>query len=212
MNWCANLVAGEGYLKVPFSKVPDHLVKLEKRVKYGSGLCLDGKVRWFSQYRQDAFLWERHSQFLGRRGIYLDVATNDPFTISNTYFMEKCLGWRGICVEPQENYLKKILPMRSCHVVATCFSDTQETVKFRPDGGFGGVDDTNKNVDRAYQKNLKFHELQCTTLERILDETNVNVINYLSLDVEVLQGIDWKKVTINIMTVETHLGPRWINI
>ena len=33
-----------------------------------------------------------------RKGVYVDIAANDPIDFSNTYFYDKCAQWRGLCV------------------------------------------------------------------------------------------------------------------
>jgi len=38
------------------------------------------------------------------QGTYLDIGSNHPLQRSNTYFFDKCLGWRGVCVEPNTKY------------------------------------------------------------------------------------------------------------
>ena len=53
-----------------------------------------------SQFCQDRALFESvYAQSLGRRrGVYVDLASNHYKRISNTYFFDRCLGWRGVCV------------------------------------------------------------------------------------------------------------------
>ena len=35
-----------------------------------------------------------------RDGVFIDIGANDGVTISNTYFLEKELGWSGVAIEP----------------------------------------------------------------------------------------------------------------
>jgi hypothetical protein len=37
-------------------------------------------------------------------GFYLDIGANDGMQISNSVFFDLCLGWRGICAEPNKQY------------------------------------------------------------------------------------------------------------
>lgn len=207
MDWCGLLISGKGKKDTLGTH---HLTRTGplKPVRYGSGRSVDGNARWFSQDGQDTLLWEDHFQYLGRRGAYLDVATNDPVTISNTYFYDKCLGWKGICVEANKRYFEGIKQHRGCHLVPTCVSDKREKVVFRLDRMKSGIEATNKN-------NLGSEEgattLECITLAEVMNNTHVMVIDYLSLDVEghelrILKGLDWRKTKINVMTVETKSG------
>lgn len=94
----------------------------------------------FSQFGQDAYLYVKHFNRLNRRGVYMDVASNDAIKISNTYFMDRCLGWRGLCVEANPKYYERIFRERSCQLVPTCASATDgEVVQFKLRGEIGGV-------------------------------------------------------------------------
>ena len=34
------------------------------------------------------------------RGVYVDVGSSHPFHLSNTAFVDSCMGWQGLCLEP----------------------------------------------------------------------------------------------------------------
>lgn len=173
--------------------------------------CKDGSYQMFSQMAQDFYLYTRHFSNLKRRGIYLDVATNNPIGISNTYFFEKCLGWSGLCVEANPVYLPMIHRHRDCALVPTCVSDKDgRTVLFQLAAGLSGVVETNKN-NAAWQRQNKSPpptiRQKCSTVGNEFARYNITVVDYLSLDVEghelhVLKGIDWDKVVINVLTIE----------
>lgn len=163
-----------------------------------------------SQFFQDYYLYTRHFSKLRRRGVYLDVAANDPMHLSNTYFMDECLGWDGLCVEGNPVYIHKLRAYRSCRILPTCVGETHgQNVSFVLGGGSGGITETNKNMDQWKKSNTRHEEisLTCTTMSRTLSHAGVTKVDYLSLDVEghelpVLKGFDWNKVIINVMTVE----------
>ena len=67
----------------------------------GAGRAYTGG--YTSQYRQDRAMHE-HLFANMSHGVYLDVAANHYKRISNTYFYDRCLGWRGLCVEPNPIY------------------------------------------------------------------------------------------------------------
>ena len=75
-----------------------------------------------SQYGQDRILWNAVFRHLGRPGVYADVASNHYKRISNTYFLDVCAGWHGLCVEPNAIYWADTLRFRSCKLVQTCAS------------------------------------------------------------------------------------------
>lgn len=165
----------------------------------------------FSQYFQDYYLYTRHFKYLKRPGIYVDIAANDPITISNTYFFDRCLGWGGICVEANDDYYEPIHRERSCRLVPTCVGNEEgKDVKFGKLGGLGGIlDSTYKSMDRFEGLNNTITKrLKCTTMTTVLHMQNIKTIDYLSLDVEgheleVLKGFPFPEVKVHIMTIES---------
>lgn len=180
--------------------------------------CEDGRVSMMSQFFQDYYLYTRHFSKLKRRGVYLDVAANDPIHLSNSFFMDTCLGWDGLCVEANPDYIHKLRAYRSCRILPTCVGDRHgQKVKFVLGGGSGGIQATNKHMEQ-WKKEGREHptiELECTTIARTLERMGVAKVDYLSLDVEghemqVLRGIDWDKVRINVMTIE--VSPKSVTV
>lgn len=176
---------------------------------------LGGETLMFSQFQQDYYLYTRHFSKLKRAGVYLDIATNDPVSISNTYFMDRCLGWRGICVEANPSYYEKIHRLRSCDLVPTCVGKRDgEVVELALEGGAGGIlGSTYKHKHKWTRENMSVPRLveRCTTVRKILDRGNVRVVDFLSLDVEgheveVLRGVDWERTKILVMSVEVTGG------
>lgn len=144
----------------------------------------------------------------------MDVATNDPIGISNTYFMEKCLGWKGMCVEAHPQYLGVINNARNCALVPTCVTNKSgQKVVFALDSGLSGIMSTNKNK-RAWEKsgkNVPTIRIECSTMALEAERYKIKLVDYLSLDVEgheleVLKGFDWDRIKINVMTIEAGNG------
>lgn len=165
----------------------------------------------FGQYFQDYYLYVNHFKYLNRPGIYVDIATNEPISISNTFFFDRCLQWRGICVEANDMYFEGIYRERSCQLVPTCVgSKDGESVQFNLYGGYGGiVGDTYKHSNRkeVATNAIRRKQLRCTTMENVSKSYGVSKIDYLSLDVEghelaVLKGFGLQNNTISVMTIE----------
>lgn len=172
--------------------------------------CKDNSYQLFSQMHQDYYIFTRHFSKLKRRGIYLDVAANEPIGLSNTFFMDTCLGWSGLCVEAQPHLAAKLYRQRSCAVLPTCVSDRDGAkVHFALRGGLSGIASTNKNKDMMKNEKVPMMDMTCTTMEFALHKHAVKRVDYLSLDVEghemhVLRGFNWNDVIINVMTIETQ--------
>ncbi len=177
----------------------------------GDFRCANGKLAMFSQYKQDFVMYHNHFRHLKRRGNYLDIATNDPLFISNSYFFDRCLGWGGICVEANSRYHERINRFRSCSLLPTCVgAEDGEKVSFILHGGLGGIVETNKNLNTWFKGGGRERKvnLRCTTVGKILKRYPApRVIDYMSLDVEghelpVLKGIDWSTTRINVVNIE----------
>lgn len=178
--------------------------------------CRGGPNRYamFSQFHQDFFLFKNHFNKMKTPGIYLDIAANDPYRISNTFFFDRCLNWSGICVEANDFFLEPLYRKRSCDIVPTCVGSVDgQVVDFRLSYGASGiVGSTYKSMDKMGQlkekgQKVETKEMRCTTMKSVLGRVNVNVIDYLSLDVEgheleVLKGFDFENVIIKVMTIE----------
>lgn len=159
---------------------------------------------------QDYYLYTQHFSSLKRPGVYLDVATNDPIGISNTFFFEKCLGWSGLCVEANPQYLAAIHKFRNCALVPTCVSDVDgRNVEFALYSGLSGIMATNKNAKnwKERRETVSTIKQKCSTMGVETARYAVKHADYLSLDVEghelqVLKGFDWDNFVVNVITVE----------
>lgn len=196
-GWCADLI------KEPRERVRGH-------GNCGQGpqgtVCSDGKPRFFGQENQDMWVWQNHFRHLKRPGTYLDIAANEPVEISNTFFFDRCLNWKGLCVEAHPKYIDNLVKMRTCSLVQTCVSNQKEKVTFVMYLGLSGIADTNKNTQIL--RTSPRMELNCVTTARAIDAGGMQHFDILSLDVEghehkVLEGIDWEKTRINVIIIES---------
>ena len=69
----------------------------------------------------------------GLRGFYVDSGANDWQLLSNTLFYDKCLGWGGLCLEPDPQYAAGLARRRSCTFFPECISDRERHVTFKVD-------------------------------------------------------------------------------
>lgn len=91
----------------------------------------------FSQAMQDWYVF--HNLFPDRleygAGSYIDIGSNNATWISNTIFFDKCLGWKGICFEPQAKYHAGIKRSRGCKLVPQCVQGHAQTGGMVGSGG-----------------------------------------------------------------------------
>jgi FkbM family methyltransferase len=153
-----------------------------------------------SQFGQDLFITRNvfASHVLhGNPGFYIDSGANDAIYLSNTFFLDVCMGWKGLCVEPNPRYHASILEQRSCTLVAECISGTKGLRFFDMSAGeTGGIAETGTSV-------------MCSPLQDMLEEHafNVSHVDFWSLDIEghemsVLQSIPWNTVSFGAILIE----------
>lgn len=179
---------------------------------------------WFMFVSMFTEAWHaaRHTRRV--RPVYVDVAANHARRWSNTYFLDRCLGWNGLCAEANPGYHAELRAERHCALIDTCVSDAPRVVNFSFTAAYGGVvrdaangawgvDGAQHATKRKFSGHFRgFRALKCTTLARELRKNHVKHVDFMSLDVEgyelpVLQGIDWEQTIIDVIVVENKRKP-----
>lgn len=175
-------------------------------------------MKYYSQIEQDKILNEKIFKN-NKNGFFVDIGANHPFKYSNSYFFESELNWNGICIEPQEKMYKLLKDNRKSIILNKGVYNKKTVLKFCTTvNELSGIIETYepKHIERinreAMQNNKKNHEIteiEVDTLENIFNEYNVKVVDYVSLDtegseLEILQGINYDKVKINLIDVEDN--------
>lgn len=173
-----------------------------------------------SQWKQDQ--WVNENFFHNKRnGVFVDIGAHDGVVINNTYFFEKELGWTGICVEPIPKVYEQLRKNRKAECINGCAYNRSGTITFHQVDGYAemlsGIEETYNDKHR----NRIAHEIssqggtctiiesKCYTLKELLEERNITHVDYLSIDTEgselqVLEGIDFNKVTFGIIEIEVN--------
>jgi FkbM family methyltransferase len=174
-------------------------------------------MSYYSQIGQDKWV---HS-ILGNKsnGFFIELGACDGLYLSNTLFFERTLGWKGICIEPNDNYIAELHNNRTCIVRnELIYSEMGVEVDFTLNHTASSIIDVNDNncpfTDINSSKSVK---KMTTTLSNVLDTTNApSIIDYLSLDVEgqeynILSTFPFDKYKFRCITVEhnaPHIGPK----
>jgi len=142
--------------------------------------------------------------FLPTRGFFVEVGANDGFRQSNTYWLERFGGWRGLLVEPVPDLARRCAAERPASRVVNCAlgaTDTPQEVTIH----VGGL--VSKVVDAGQQRNQPDEDfgepftrtgwvtVPLRTLSSLLDEMGSPEVDFFSLDVEgyepqVLAGLE----------------------
>lgn len=138
-----------------------------------------------------------------RNGFFVDIGAADGEWLSNTLYLEKELGWTGICVEADKGRYDKLAERRSCACINKAVGKEDGIAEFALSGDILGVKD-----------NLQFPVTGSAgwdttiTLATLLREHDApKVIDYISLDTEgndydVLMGFPFNEYEVLLWTIE----------
>lgn len=178
---------------------------------------------YYSQLGQDKFLNEEI--FHGKQhGIFIDVGAHDGISYSNTYYFEKELGWRGVCIEPHPKNFDLLSKNRTASCYQVCAGNGIGTTHFlEVDGApemLSGIYDFYDPQHLArIQKEIVMNGgsselilMPLRTISSILEEEKLFEIDFISIDVEggelaVLEGIDFDKFHIKYILIENNQYP-----
>lgn len=177
------------------------------------------KLQYYSQDGQDEFLVKIFKN--KKNGYFLDVGAYDGVKFSNTFFMEKNLEWKGICIEPNPQVFSQLIKNRQCIALNCCISEVGGNYSFLSVSGWGEMlsgilEFLNpahlERIDDTIKKNggtKTIMNLAAKPIKSILSEKNISSIDYCNIDVEggelsVLKSIDFSLVRIKVFTIENN--------
>lgn len=143
-------------------------------------------MRNFAQLDQDA--WVESIFPKGYKGYFIDIGAATGIWISNSYHLEKDLGWDGICVEPNPASFAELQKSRKCQTFNLAVSDTNGKAKFTIKGEMSQIifenDQDNRDIFGGGPSG-EIIEIETVTPTELLKRANSPfMIDYLSLDTE----------------------------
>ncbi|MDQ3935218.1 MAG: FkbM family methyltransferase [Actinomycetota bacterium] len=160
-----------------------------------------------------------------RGGFFLDSGASDGLSGSNTKLLEDEFGWRGICVEPNEELFARLVQHRRCACVNCCLYDRDGEVEFFEAAGvYGGIMEAYDPGFLRYARHMAGEDGSANgrprtttkparTLRSLLREHGAPpVIDYWSLDTEgselaILRSFPFDEYRFRVLTVEHNLSP-----
>jgi FkbM family methyltransferase len=142
-----------------------------------------------------------------KNGVYIELGALDGVTQSNTKWLEDEYNWTGILIEPSNDKFNECKINRPNNFLFNCacvsFEYNEKTIR----GDFNG-----SPMSSVGGKRRNFYpevEVVSKSLQSLIDVTELNEIDFLSLDVEgyeleVLNGIDFEKQPINFVLIEVY--------
>ncbi|XP_043190773.1 protein Star-like isoform X2 [Amphibalanus amphitrite] len=156
-------------------------------------------------------------EILGNKtgGTFIECGALDGETRSNTLYMERYLGWRGLLIEPDpSNYQLMMKKHRHAWTVPACLSgSTVSEVTFKQDFNMGMIDDGLPARGKpARGKRTHYAKVLCVPLEALLLALRWKTVDYFSLDVEgheyaVLAALPFDRLDIRTLSVEFRHVP-----
>lgn len=165
-------------------------------------------IKHYSQFNQDFIVMENF--FKGKQnGVYCDIGANDPIHLNNTKLFEDS-GWKGLAFEPIP-YLATIWEQkRTAKFFPYAASDLNGKLIFSIVENTTGWEDMLSRVSHNKASDNKNEIEVCSVrLSEVFEQENIEHIDYMSIDVEgfelnVLKGIDFSKVHVNVLTIENN--------
>jgi FkbM family methyltransferase len=176
--------------------------------------------KFYSQYGQDEYVYNNFFKSV-TNGIFVEIGADDGITFSNTYYLEKNLGWTGLCIEPRENSFKKIIKNRKCTCLKIGIAKKTGIQKFLSIEGYSqmlsGILESYdpQHLDRIKKETEKYGgkatiiDIPCFTLNSICSKHNISHINFLSIDTEgneydILSSINFDFLKIDVICIENN--------
>jgi FkbM family methyltransferase len=164
-----------------------------------------------------------------RDGFFVEAGAYDGFIQSNTYWLERFRGWRGVLVEPVPHHFtiaRRVRPRSrvfNCALVSPDHGEPAVTIRYGGlmsvvKGARGGADDEERHVRAGDMFGLDDVDYEISvparTLSSVLEEAGApEEIDLLSLDVEgfeasVLRGLDFDRFAPRFILLEMDTAER----
>ena len=138
----------------------------------------------YAQNFEDVILWRALKHI--KNGCYIDIGAQDPVidSVSKIFYDH---GWRGIHVEPMEEYAAKIRISRPGEIVEQIAIGTESTkLTFYgfPDSGLstGDANIAEQHIKRGFRCSAT--EVPTLSLDQLLEKYSGKEIHWLKIDVE----------------------------
>ncbi|MBJ7458033.1 MAG: FkbM family methyltransferase [Thermoleophilaceae bacterium] len=166
-----------------------------------------------------ADLWVLHELSELQGGYFVEFGAGDGHHLSNTWLLEAHYGWTGILAEPNAMVFESLRAHRpNCRIdpravhredATTRAMMVTEIKELSALTEFAGLD-----MHAEARREGELIDVETVTLDRLLDDHAApELINYLSIDTEggeyeILEGFDFERRTVDLISVEHSYLPK----
>lgn len=152
-------------------------------------------------------------------GYFVEFGGGDGVHLSNTWYLEKKRGWRGVVAEPNPDFAEALAANRSCHVSGKAvFSEAGTRVAFRAArrgemSRLEAIAPEDRHEREGVRQAHRMIEVETITLMGLLEEAAAPFdIDYMSIDTEgsefaILDAFDFSSRNIRCISVEHNFTP-----
>lgn len=182
--------------------------KVRQRPKKNKPLYKPAK--YYGQNGQDRYVDYKLRNKKFKTGRFVEIGALRGKEFSNTWYFEKAYDWQGVLIEAEPRYnhtLTVSRPLSKVYNRAACPTGV-ERVKFASSSvfGWGGI---LSYLDEKWKKKVhKVKEVECVSLNEVLEPAVPGVIDYMTIDTEgsefdIVKAINFTKFNITYLQVET---------
>jgi FkbM family methyltransferase len=158
-----------------------------------------------------------------RPGVFVEAGANDGISQSNTLYLERYLGWRGLLIEPHPKVARRCRRNRPNAIVERCalvpFGYPKRHVEMRycnlmsvVRGAMASASEEDTHIEAGCKvQEIETHNFKARArpLTEILDKHRLTGVDLLVLDVEgfelpVLKGLDFSRHRPELMLIEAR--------
>lgn len=173
--------------------------------------CFCAKMVGYSQFGQDLLLL----QYLKSKGLsthnkfFVDIGAYDGVWSSNTYLLERCFGWQGVCIEAEPENFKDLISdknPRTCTKVHVAMGKYVAYANILHSRTVSTIM-VNNTQRRQRAGTVQSSIVPMTTLNRLLHAFNIRFVDFMSMDIEgaeedVIKSSGLGNAHIDTLTVE----------
>ena len=165
---------------------------------------------FYSQWGQDEFVVSVLKE--KRNGYFVDIGAYDGITISNTYYLEKELDWKGLCVEANPHTYNMMTECRNTECINIAVAPYEKEVEILLNGWSSAINDSFTSSE-ILKQNFESVKVNAITINELFERYNVpSEFDYLTIDIEggeleILSQLDFSRWRFKVLTYEhnSHL-------